>query len=154
MAAEATQNPRYEVDESPPLRTTIGYGLQFSLIASATLLVTPVIVAKASGRGDSYVVWMVFASLVVIGLSTLLQVWRLGPIGARCRVANVHRSLRHPLLHHRGRRRRAGHAHRAGPGHRCSPARHFQVAVHPAADRHPDARRHRDDDTSPSPSPQ
>ena len=82
MAAAASQNPRYEVNERPPLRTTIGYGLQFSLIASATLLVTPVIVAKASGRDDSYLVWMVFASLVVVGLSTLLQVWRLGPIGA------------------------------------------------------------------------
>ena len=82
MAAAASPSPRYEVDERAPFRTTVGYGLQFSLIASATLLVTPVIVAKASGRDDSYLVWMVFASLIVIGLSTLLQVWRLGPIGA------------------------------------------------------------------------
>ncbi len=43
---------------------------------------TPVVVAKASGRDDSYLVWMVFASLVVVGVSTLLQVRRLGPIGA------------------------------------------------------------------------
>ena len=52
------------------------------MIASATLLVTPVIVADASGRGESYVTWMVFASLLVVGLSTLLQVRRLGPLGA------------------------------------------------------------------------
>ncbi len=43
---------------------------------------TPVIVAKASGRGDSYLTWMVFASLIVVGISTLLQVRRLGPVGA------------------------------------------------------------------------
>ena len=39
-------------------------------------------VAKASGRDDSYLGWMVFASLLVVGVSTLLQVRRIGPIGA------------------------------------------------------------------------
>ena len=60
----------------------MGYGGQFSLIASATLLVTPVIVAKESGLGDSYLLWMVFVSLIVVGLSTLIQVRRIGPVGA------------------------------------------------------------------------
>ncbi len=60
----------------------MGYGFQFSLLASASLLVTPVIVAQASGRGDSYLTWMVFASLIAVGLSTLVQVRRLGPVGA------------------------------------------------------------------------
>ncbi len=55
--------------------------MQFSLLASATLLVTPVIVAQASGRGDWYVNWMVFASLVVVGISTLIQARRIGPLG-------------------------------------------------------------------------
>ena len=82
LATVALQNPRYEAHENPPLLASLGYGLQFSLIASATLLVTPVIVAKASGRDDSYLVWMVFASLLVCGLSTILQVRRLGPVGA------------------------------------------------------------------------
>ena len=78
----ASGNPRYEAHESPPLLATLGFGAQFSLIASVTLLVTPVVVAKASGRDDSYLVWMVFASLVVCGAATLLQVRRLGPVGA------------------------------------------------------------------------
>ena len=82
MATPAVGNPRYEAHESPPFLASLGFGLQFSLIASATLLVTPVIVASESGRGESYVVWMVFASLVVVGLSTMLQVRRLGPAGA------------------------------------------------------------------------
>lgn len=40
------------------------------------------VVAKASGRGDAYLVWMVFASLLVVGVATLIQVRRLGPVGA------------------------------------------------------------------------
>ena len=81
MATHAAHSPRYEAHENPPPRTALGYGFQFSLLASATLLVTPVIVANESGRGEPYVVWMVFASLIVVGLSTLIQVRRLGPIG-------------------------------------------------------------------------
>ena len=60
------RHPLYQADESPPLLASVGLGLQFSLIASATLLVTPVIVAQSSGRGDSYLDWMVFASLCVV----------------------------------------------------------------------------------------
>jgi xanthine/uracil permease len=82
MAASAPEHPRYEADENPPLLSSVGYGLQFSLIASATLLVTPVIVANAADRGGSYVTWMVFASLVVVGLSTIIQVRKLGFVGA------------------------------------------------------------------------
>ena len=82
MEATASQNPRYEVHESPPLLATLSFGLQFSLIASATLLVTPVIVARESGSDDAYMVWMIFASLVVVGVATLLQVRKVGPVGA------------------------------------------------------------------------
>ena len=82
MPATTSQHPRYEAQENPPLLASLGFGAQFSLIASATLLVTPVVVANASGRGDSYLSWMVFASLVVCGASTLLQTRRLGPVGA------------------------------------------------------------------------
>ena len=81
-AASSSQNPRYEAHESPPLLASLGLAAQFSLMATATLLVTPVIVAIESGMDDSYVVWMVFASLLVVGVSTLVQVRRVGPIGA------------------------------------------------------------------------
>ncbi len=81
MAALVSPNPRNEAHENPPLARSIGLGLQFSVIASATLLVTPVIVATASGRGEAYLIWMVFASLVVVGISTLVQVRRLGLVG-------------------------------------------------------------------------
>ncbi len=81
-AATPSRNPRYEGHENPPILPSLGHASQFSLMATATLLVTPVIVANESGRGDSYLNWMVFASLVVVGLSTLLQVRRIGPVGA------------------------------------------------------------------------
>ena len=80
--AAANQNPRYEADENPSFLATLGHGFQFSLIASAALLVTPVIVARVSGMDDSYLTWMVFASLLVVGVSTLVQVRRVGPVGA------------------------------------------------------------------------
>ena len=82
MATLAAQNPRYEADENPPVPASVGYGFQFSFLASASLLVTPVIVAKASGMDESYLTWMVFASLIAVGLATLVQVRRLGPVGA------------------------------------------------------------------------
>ena len=82
MATKSSGSPRYEAHESPSFPASLGYGVQFSLIASATLLVTPVIVASASDIGESYVTWMVFASLVVVGVSTLIQVRRVGPVGA------------------------------------------------------------------------
>ena len=40
------------------------------------------IVANASGQDDAYLGWMVFATLVVVGVATLVQVRRLGPVGA------------------------------------------------------------------------
>ena len=82
MTATFSQTPRYEAHENPPLPASLGFAAQFSVIASVTLLVTPVVVAKASGRDDSYLVWMVFASLLVAGVSTLVQVGRVGPVGA------------------------------------------------------------------------
>ena len=82
LSTTSSGSIRYEAHESPSYPASLGYGVQFSLIASATLLVTPVIVASASDIGESYVTWMVFASLVVVGLSTLIQVRRIGPVGA------------------------------------------------------------------------
>ena len=52
IATQAAHSPRYEAHENPPPRTALGYGFQFSLLASASLLVTPVIVANESGRGE------------------------------------------------------------------------------------------------------
>ncbi len=77
----ASANPRYEFHESPPVLVAAGVGLQFTVVASIETLVGPVIVAKGSGGSDAFLLWLVFATLIVIGVSTLLQTVRLGPIG-------------------------------------------------------------------------
>ncbi len=82
LTSPASRTPRYEAHENPPLLASLGHAAQFNLIASATLLVTPVIVARESGRDDAYLLWLVFASLLAVGLSTLIQVRRVGPVGA------------------------------------------------------------------------
>lgn len=79
--AVSSGSPRFEAHERPPFLSSLGLGAQFSLIASATLLVTPVVVSEAAGMDEAYLIWMVFASLVVVGVSTLIQVRRFGPIG-------------------------------------------------------------------------
>ena len=82
MATSSTQNPRYEAGENPNWFASFGYGVQFSLIASVTLLVTPVIVAQSTGQDAAYLAWMVFASLLVIGVCTIIQARAIGPVGA------------------------------------------------------------------------
>ena len=81
--AVSSGNPRYEAHEKPSLLSSLGLGAQFSLIASATLLVTPVVVSDAAGMDDSYLIWMVFASLLVVGVSTLIQVRKVGQVGGK-----------------------------------------------------------------------
>ena len=83
MATAAPKNPRYEADENPRWWASLGYGAQFTLISSVTLLVTPIVVASASGRDSSYLIWMVFASLIVAGIATIIQVRKIGVVGAR-----------------------------------------------------------------------
>ena len=97
--AVSSGNPRFEAHERPPLLSSLGLGAQFSLIASATLLVTPVVVSEAAGMDEAYLIWMVFASLVVVGVSTLIQVRRFGPIGRGRGAADVHGGVFDSVLH-------------------------------------------------------
>ena len=86
------RNPRYEAHEGAR-RCVLrwAFAAQFSLIASSTLLVTPVVVARASGQGEGYLLWVVFASLLAVGAATILQVRRLGPAGAGATMPMFHR---------------------------------------------------------------
>ncbi len=77
----ASRSPCYEPHESPTLPSSLGLGAQPCFIYAAGVLITPVIVVKASGGGDSYLAWMIFATLASIGITTLLQVARIGRMG-------------------------------------------------------------------------
>ena len=75
------RNPRYEPHETPPILVSLGLGAQHTAIAAPGILIAPVIVAEASGIGESYLAWMVFATLVIVGVSTIVQLIQFGPIG-------------------------------------------------------------------------
>ena len=73
---------RYQPDESPPSALAFGLGAQQAVLSIAGVVLTPVIVIRAAGDGDSYLTWAVFAALVVSGLTTIMQAVRVGRIGA------------------------------------------------------------------------
>ena len=76
-----SRSPRYEPDESPSFPSALGLGAQPCFIYAAGVLITPVVVIKASGGTDSYLAWMIFATLATIGITTLFQVARIGRMG-------------------------------------------------------------------------
>ena len=73
---------RYEPLEKPPPLLAAGLGTQQAALCVASIVLTPVIIVRAAGGGETYLVWAVFAALLVSGLTTVLQAARLGPLGA------------------------------------------------------------------------
>ncbi len=82
-----TANPspsdiRYEPNEFPPLPLTIGLGFQMALLSIAGIVLTPAIVIRAGGGSDQYLVWAVFAAVIISGISTIMQALGKFRIGA------------------------------------------------------------------------
>ncbi len=73
---------RYEPDESPAPELATGLGIQLALLCVAGIVLTPAIVIRAAGGGESYLNWAVFAAVIVSGVSTITQALRIGRIGA------------------------------------------------------------------------
>ena len=73
---------RYEPNDKPPTLLVAGLGLQLAILTIAGIAITPVIVIKAAGESETYMLWAVFASVVISGVSTILQAVRVGRIGA------------------------------------------------------------------------
>ena len=72
---------RYQPDEKIPIALAIGLGLQLTFLTIAAIMLIPTIVMRAGGQTEAYVSWAVFASIVVCGMTTVLQAFRLGRIG-------------------------------------------------------------------------
>ena len=81
-AAKSVQDVRYEPDERPPLPVSIGLGLQYVAITAASIVLTPALLVGAVGGADDYLTWVVFAALVVSGLTTVIQAVRFRRIGS------------------------------------------------------------------------
>ncbi|MDE2982450.1 MAG: hypothetical protein OXU74_14760 [Gemmatimonadota bacterium] len=73
---------RYQPDETPPPRLTVGVGLQLAVLNIAAVMLIPMVVMRAAGMSDAYLAWAVLASVTVCGLTTVVQAFRAGRIGA------------------------------------------------------------------------
>ena len=73
---------RYEPNDRPPTLLVAGLGLQLAILTISGIVLTPLIVIKAAGGSETYMMWAVFASVVISGISTILQAVKVGRIGA------------------------------------------------------------------------
>ena len=73
---------RYEPDDRPPPLLAAGLGLQLTILTISGIVITPLIVIQAAGGSEAYMMWAVFGSVVVSGISTILQAVKVGRIGA------------------------------------------------------------------------
>ncbi|MCY3773101.1 MAG: hypothetical protein OXG98_13940 [Gemmatimonadetes bacterium] len=73
---------RYEADERSPFLLAIGLGLQFALLTVGSVFLKVAIVSRAGGAGEAYLAWAVFAAAVITGTTTIIQVLRVGRVGA------------------------------------------------------------------------
>ena len=73
---------RYQADERPPVPLTIGLGLQYAVLALATVVLTPAILISIAGESEAYLNWAVFGALAVSGVATTVQAVRIGRLGA------------------------------------------------------------------------
>ncbi len=81
-AAIVNEHVRYEPDEKPPPLIALGAGAQAAMLIVAPVVLTVVIVVRIAEASESYLVWGVFAALVVCGLTTVLQAARWGRFGS------------------------------------------------------------------------
>lgn len=71
----------YGVDDNPPLGITLLQGLQHVFIM-AVYFIFPVIVIHAVGGSDEQAATMIKMSMIAMGITTILQALRQGPIGS------------------------------------------------------------------------
>ena len=64
---------RYEPHETPRPLVAWGLAIQFATLSMAAMVVTVLIVVRSAGLAESSLSWMVFAALIVSGLTTMLQ---------------------------------------------------------------------------------
>ena len=75
------KNYAYWLDEAPPLGITLFSGLQHIGLVCAFLPI-PLAIAREAGLADARVVDVISASMLVLGITAILQVLRRGPVGS------------------------------------------------------------------------
>ncbi|BBK32741.1 NCS2 family nucleobase:cation symporter-2/xanthine permease XanP [Stella humosa] len=73
---------RYEPEERPPHALAAGMGAQIVVMILTGIMITPLVVSRTAGLDGPTTSWLVFGALIAAGLSTWLQVSRIGIIGS------------------------------------------------------------------------
>ena len=71
----------YEVGDTPKTLTSMMLGFQGALLMISGVALTPVIVLRGANIGSTYDSWVIFAALLVCGITTFLQgrpIWKFG----------------------------------------------------------------------------
>ncbi|MDE2716728.1 MAG: hypothetical protein OXI33_06890, partial [Chloroflexota bacterium] len=72
---------RYEPDERCSPLVALGVGAQgITLVIAPTVLIVAITVL-ATGQGESYLTWSVFAALIIVGIVITLQAAKIGRLG-------------------------------------------------------------------------
>ncbi|MGE0716921.1 MAG: solute carrier family 23 protein [Alphaproteobacteria bacterium] len=79
---EGNSRIRYEPHERPPHVLAAAMGGQIVLMILTGIMISPLVVARSAGLDAGQAGWLVFAALIAAGVSTWLQVSRLGIIGS------------------------------------------------------------------------
>ena len=66
----------------PFVALSVGLGLQYAMLTVASVVLTPAILIGTVGGSAAYQAWVVFAALVVSGVTTVIQDARVGRIGS------------------------------------------------------------------------
>ncbi len=73
---------RYEPEERPPHSLAAAMGAQIVAMILTGIMITPLVVSRSAGLDAGESSWLVFGALVAAGLSTWLQVSRIGIVGS------------------------------------------------------------------------
>ncbi|GAB5470726.1 MAG: hypothetical protein Kilf2KO_37560 [Rhodospirillales bacterium] len=73
---------RFEPPDRMPHGLAAALGTQSVVLILAGIVLTPVVVLRASGAGDGFAPWAIFMAMLVSGLVTIVQGLRVGRIGA------------------------------------------------------------------------
>ena len=79
----ADEGVLYEPDDRCPPLVSVGVAFQGVLLVLAPTVLCVTVIAQAGYEGDSYLLWAIFAALIISGIITALQASRLGRFGTR-----------------------------------------------------------------------
>ena len=81
-SSQLNDHIRYEPEERLPILSSFVVGAQGILLVLPPAVSIVVITVLATGQGEAYLTWAVFAALITVGIVTALQASRIGRLGA------------------------------------------------------------------------